>query len=177
MRVISRVFCTALAVVLAVVSFIAVVEIALAAFSQDAWLVDSRSWFDTLSGLTWSSSGLRLALALVGVAGLLFLVVAWAPRRKLTVPLSAVTTDAVALSVRRREAEELVRSRVTVLPYVTDVEAVVTAERVDVSAHATRDDAAVNGAVQASVADTVDQLGLGDVERRIRVRRSAGRVA
>ena len=177
MRVISRIFCAILAAVVVAISVVAVVEIVLAAFSQSPWLIDTSSWFGTLTGYTWGSSGLRLTFVAALVVGVVLLVVAWAPRPHLTVTAEAGSSDDVALTLRRREVEALISSRLTALDYVTAANASVSADRVDVTAHGTRDDAETTSAVKASVASSVDQVALGDVEQRVRVRKSVSRVS
>jgi hypothetical protein len=177
MRVIARIFSAVLAAALAALAFVALVEIILAAFSQDGWLVDSDDWFDTLTEQTWSSSGLRLALAAAGAIGLLFLLVAWAPRRTPAVAARDATSDDVAVTVRRRDAEALLQARLATVPYVNGADAHLTADRVEVTAHATRNDPATEAAVRRAVDDCVDRLALGGIERRVRVRHSARRVA
>jgi hypothetical protein len=177
MRVVSRLVCAASAAALAVVAFIAAVEIVLAGFSRGPWLIDTGSWFDTITSETWSSSGLRLLAAIVALGGLVLLVVALLPRRRLTVPAHLAPLDGVDVAIRRREVEDLITSRLRSVPYVTGAEAAVTGDRIGVVAHATRRDGATEAAVRESVAETADQVALGDVERRVRVQPGSRRVA
>jgi len=178
MRVISRLFAATLALVLLAVSILALVEITLALFLQSPWLIDSTGWFDTLTSDTWSSPGVRGALLAFAAAGLILLLVAWAPRPVVAVPTELDHDQALTMTVRRRDFQSRVEARVRDLPYITAATATASSRQIEVIAQSTRGATPeIRAAVESTVRATASQVGLDVDNCHIRVRKSAGRAA
>jgi hypothetical protein len=167
-RLVVRIVCMVLALVLLAGSVLLALEVALALAGQPHLLVDGSAWSERGRTLAWSEpSNLALATLLVFI-GLALLALAWWPRRDEVVPASLpaphVDGDAgtgagpvkapVAATIRRRELESTLAGAARTVDSITDASVRIRRGKVRVEATtARRDEGDLRERVRSAVDD------------------------
>jgi hypothetical protein len=171
-RLVVRIVCMVLALVMLAASVLLALEVALALAGQPHLLVDGSAWSERGRTLAWSEpSNLALASLLV-LVGLVLLTLAWWPRRDEVVPASLpqphVDGDAgtgagpvsapVAATIRRRELETTLADSARRIDTITDATVKVRRGTVKVNATtARRDEGDLRERVHAAVSDAAQR--------------------
>lgn len=182
MRVLLRVLAPLLGLALAAVGVLVVVEVVAAwigsagTTGSDGVIVPWPSWQQTLDGLLWATTPVRITAIVVAVVGLLLLLVALAARRH-DVPLRPPAPD-VTVTTSPQALARMVGRRVRAADAVSS--AAVTASRRAISVRAqgwepTDGGTGLAESVRADVESLLDDLPLANRPRvSVAVRRQAG---
>ena len=158
MRAATRLISAILALALAAIATVVVVEVARRLAGAGPWLIPADQWLRTGRSTAWSDTTARLVLAGLLLVGLALMAFALWPRR-----LHAVTTPAVApgvdLFVERRGLERLVGRRVQRVDGIRSATVRVKRSKVVVDVRTTSRAGGVEDAVRETASSTLDAFG------------------
>ncbi len=135
MRIVNRVLAAVLALALLVGGLLVAVEIVVAAFGRDPWVVPHDRWYRSVLEHSWDDDASRWVFIGLVLAGLVLLGLQLARRRPVTLPLAAGGAPA---DLGRRSMERSLVRTATSVDGVTKAKARVSAERADVLATSSR---------------------------------------
>ena len=135
MRIVNRVVAAVLALALLVGGVLVAVEIVVAAFGRDPWVVPHDGWYRGVLEHSWDDGASRWVFIGLVLAGLLLLGLQLAHRRPVTLPLSSGGAPA---DLGRRSVERSLVRAATAVDGVSRAKVKVSAERADVVATTNR---------------------------------------
>lgn len=135
MRVVNRVLAAVLALALLVGGVLLAVEIVVAAFGRDPWVVPHDRWYRNTLGHSWDDDASRWVFIGLVLAGLALLALQIVRRRPGTLPLS---TGGAPADLGRRSMERSLVRAATSVDGVSGAKVRVSAERADVVATTSR---------------------------------------
>lgn len=168
MRIANRVFAAVLALALLVGGVLVAVEIVVAAFGREPWVVPHDRWYRSTLEHTWDDAATRWVCIGLVLAGLLLLGLQLARRRPAALPLAPGATPA---ELARRSMERSLARAASRVDGVARAKVKVSADRADVAATTNRRRAdEVRPRLAAAVDQRVRGLGLArSPEVRVRV--------
>jgi hypothetical protein len=163
MRVANRLVSAVLALGVATTSVIVAVEIALAGLDRPAWLLPWHDWYRWTLEHSWTASASRLTLYGLCVAGLMLLLLAFAPQRP--VVLDTEKTDPqITTRIRRRALEASLRRAAQEVDGVAAATVRVSTKQVRVRARSKRRDA--TGLSETITTTVAERLGTFQLARQ-----------
>jgi len=167
-RVANRVLAAVLALALLVGGVLVAVEIVVAAFGRDPWVVPHDAWYRSTLERTWDDAATRWVCIGLVLAGLLLLGLQLARRRPVALPLAPGATPA---DLGRRSMERSLARAASRVDGVARAKVKVSGDRADVAATTNRRRAdEVRPRLAAAVDQRVRAFGLArSPEVRVRV--------
>ncbi len=178
MRLLQRIVSAVLALALVLAGLLAGAEIALAALGRGPWVTPYPAWDAWSRQQTWSSPGVRAALAVTAVVGLALIVLGLRAGRPASVPLPARADgpDEVQVTASRRALEKALAAATQRVSGVSGADAALTRKRVRVTARTTLRQGDLQGEVTEAVTTRLRDWGLADtLAASVKVARRGGR--